>query len=68
MRLYHENLLSRSASNKFSNCYHVQEKKFCNPVSIINYIYAHDRRGYEYMRYSRREKDEYAEKHTKIYS
>ncbi len=68
MKLFHENLLQRSTSNKFCNTYHVQKKKFRNPVSIINYIYAHDCKGYSYMRYSKREKAEYAARKSMIYA
>lgn len=62
MKLYHENLLRTSRSNKFSSDYHLQNKRFLNPPAAISYIYLHDKCSYNYMRLSKQQKQEYHQK------
>lgn len=57
IKLYHYNMfVDRRRSRKFSEEYHLHEKRYSSPAEAIRYIYAHDRKGYSYMRYSRADK------------
>ena len=62
IKLFHYNMFRRSWNKrKFADDYHAHEKKYSSPAEAIKYIYAHDRHGYAYMRYSKEEKRMYAQ-------
>ena len=56
IKLYHHNLLRKSSRNNFNCEYHLQRVRFHNPIAVLEYIFCHDRNGFEYMRTSKEEK------------
>ena len=65
IKLFHENMFyNYYTKDKFGNGYHLQEKRFKNPLDIIEYIYYHDCKNFGYMKKSKSKKYDYTFRHA----